>query len=102
MSTTKQPSGVVMTLSSPDGRVIAHAADFDLSNPAGFSVREAQESRCRRQLSIEVVRAMASPLLSDAVDYYIADQIVARMRNNGCVVNKIFVDAPEGATNEHP
>lgn len=96
------PSGVVMTLSSPDGRVIAHAADFERGSPAGFSVREAQESRCKRQLSIEVVRVLASPLLSEAVDYYIADQIVARMRNNGCVVNTIFVEAVEGAANEHP
>ncbi len=82
MSTKLQ--GVVIALVGPDGRHIAHATCFERGAPAGFNMREAQESRARRALGGEVMHALASPLLADAISHYHAEQIVSAMCERGC------------------
>jgi hypothetical protein len=82
MNTT--PKGVVAVLVGPDGRELAHAAEFGAGAPAGFTPREFQESCARRALAMATMRALASPLLSDAIESYTADQILRAMCNRGC------------------
>ena len=60
-------------------------SDFNQSRPGGYEIQEAQSHRARVALALELVRVLSSPLLSDAVDGYIADQILKRM------AGKVFV-----------
>jgi hypothetical protein len=81
------PKGMVAVLVGSDGREIANAADFNGGRPAGFSQREAQESRARRQLALVTMDTLASPQLTKAIDLYTAEQIVRRMCDqHGCRV----------------
>lgn len=75
---TKPPKGVTAIYVYKD-RVLATASDFATSRPGGFTVQEAQESRARHQLSVEVVRALASPALYENLGSYDCDQIVRKM-----------------------
>lgn len=82
----RMPKGVVAVLIGSDGREVTHAAAFGMSAPAGFKPREFQESRARRDLAMAAVRDLASPLLANAIDQYIAEQIMRAMCNNGARV----------------
>lgn len=80
---TDHPRGIVAVLIS-DGRVIASASVFETSVPGGFTLLEAQQMRARRALAMEVMRALASPLLADSIDLYTAESILSAMCNKGC------------------
>lgn len=81
------PKGVVAVLVGADGCELANAADFDAVKPAGFSQREAQESRARRALALATMNALAAPRLTQAIDAYTAEQIMRRMCDqHGCRV----------------
>lgn len=81
------PKGVVAVLVSADGCELANAANFDAGNPAGFSKREAQESRARRALALATMNALASPQLSPAIDSYVAELLMKRLCDqHGCRV----------------
>lgn len=83
----RTPKGVVAVLVGADGCEIANTADFDAGKPAGFSQRDAQESRARRALAMATMEALASPRLTQAIDVYTAEQIVRRMCDqHGCRV----------------
>lgn len=82
----RTPKGVVAVLVNSDGREVANAAEFGASAPSGFTRQEFQESQARRALALAAMRALASPLLSDAVDAYTAEGIVRAMCNRGCRV----------------
>ena len=58
-----------------DGRVIAHAADFDLDWPAGFNTFEAQRISARNAATREFVRALASPILVETMSQYECDRV---------------------------
>ena len=82
----RTPKGVVAVLIGRDGREVAHAGQFGLSAPAGYTSREFQETMARRALAMETMRALASPLLSDAIDAYDAERILRAMCEKGCRV----------------
>ena len=71
--------GGVTAIYVHDGRVVAHVSDFNQSRPGGYEIQEAQSHRARVALALELVRVLSSPLLSDAVDGYIAEQILKRL-----------------------
>ena len=83
MSEPDTPKGIVAVLVDHDGREIANASDFAPFNPAGFTLREAQEQRARRALCGAVMRALAAPSLCDAIEPHIAERIVDAMRPKG-------------------
>ena len=72
----KIPQGIVAILTSPDGRELASASDFNTGRPAGFSQKQAQEIRARRSLAFEAMKKLSSPLLSNAIDAYDAEKHV--------------------------
>ncbi len=75
MADEKIPPGV-SAIFIADGRVIAHASDFNQSRPGGFTVQEAQEHRVRTRLAHAVIRELSSPLLANSIDSYLAEQIL--------------------------
>lgn len=75
----KAPQGVVAILTGPDGRQIANAADFDPSTSSGFDSREAQKTRAKRALARAAIKALSSPLLANAIDWYDAERIMEKM-----------------------
>lgn len=86
------PQGVVAVLIGPDGREVANAADFGGGGPAGFSRVDAQAMRARRALALATMKALASPLLSNAIELYQAERLVEEMcRTGGCKVLSIPV-----------
>ncbi len=82
----RTPKGVVALLVAPDGRELANAADFGAGAPAGFSRRDYQESAARRALALAAMRGLASPIMSDAIEAYTAENIMRAMCNQGCRV----------------
>jgi hypothetical protein len=85
MSTT--PAGVIAVLIGPDGREVANAADFGGGGPAGFSQHETQARRAKQWLAHATMKALSSPLLSNAIDTYQAERLVDEMcRTGGCRV----------------
>lgn len=92
------PQGVVAILVGQDGREIANTADFNSGSPGGFSQREAQEMRARRMLALKTMKALASPLLSDAISDYEAERILRKMCEDGCrvVIVPVGYDDKEG------
>jgi hypothetical protein len=85
------PTGVT-AIFVVEGRVIAHATDFNRSRPGGFTVREAQESRAKAALGAAVVRELASPLLYSGLDRYDCERIMNSIKNG-----KVHVLAIEAA-----
>ena len=79
------PKGVVAVFVH-DGHVIAYSADFNRSTPGGFTTREAQSSRARMALGKEVVRALASPRLSEPLDSYECERIMNKLGGKVAVV----------------
>lgn len=74
----KTPKGIIM-LFIHEGRVVAHAADFDVSRPGGFTIKEAQENRARDRLSHAVIRACCSELISKSLGSYECRSIMAKL-----------------------
>lgn len=62
-----------------DGRVIAHASDFNRSTPGGYTLQEAQELRARQSLARAVVRELSSRLLCDSLDVYDCERIIHKL-----------------------
>lgn len=86
------PSGVVAVFIGKDGRVIASVSDFNTSGYGGFSLRQAQEMRVKRSLAHEVLKALSSPLICEAIDAYDAEKIVNSMCSRcGCRVEVVAV-----------
>ena len=77
----KDPPGLIQMLIAPDGRVVAHVADFQRSRYGGFSLLESQRVRCRDRLAGAVREAFASPQLTQAIDSYDARGIVDNLVN---------------------
>jgi len=80
-----QPPGVT-ALYVHDGRVIAHVSDFHPSAPGGFTLLEAQTSRAKRNLAIELVRALSSPHLAEALDEFDCAGIMRKMKGTVLVL----------------
>lgn len=78
------PQGVVAIFANEKGREIASVSDFNPGSPCGFTQQEAQRTRARDALAMEAVRALSSPVLSGAVEQYVANQIMDKMIHNGC------------------
>jgi len=91
----RAPKGVVAVLMGPEGRELADACDFSRSGPAGFSAREFQEMQAKRALALAAVAGLSSPALANAVDAYMAEQIMRAMCNRGCRVVLIPVGYDE-------
>jgi hypothetical protein len=101
MSTT--PTGVIAVLIGPDGREVANAADFGCGGPAGFSQQETQTMRAKQRLAHATMKALASPLLSNAIDTYQAERLVDEMcRAGGCRVLTIPTGHDELPNNTDP
>jgi hypothetical protein len=69
-----------------DNRVLASTSDFLRDRPGGFTLREAQEERAKRQLSVEVVKALASPAMYEGLTQYDCSQIVGKMKGKVHIV----------------
>lgn len=81
-----------------DGRVIAHASDFNRSRPGGFTVLEAQTHRVEQSLAFAVVRTLASPALHENLDAYECEKIMRKMKGK---VYIIPVPHPDSAGEQH-
>lgn len=69
-----------------DGRVIAHASDFNRSRPGGFTVLEAQTHRVGQALAFAVVRALASTALHENLDAYECERIMNKMKGKTYII----------------
>lgn len=86
------PPGVVALFIGKDGRVLANASDFNSGGYGGFSLQQAQEMRAKRALSREVLSALSSPLVCEAIEAYDAEKIMNAMCSRcGCRVEIIAV-----------
>jgi hypothetical protein len=88
-------SGVVMIFVSPEGRVLAHAADFGQERLGGYTVEEAQSMRCRRELEVAAFRALASQILVDGTDDHIRERVLAKLEPKGYRRHSIVVEVPQ-------
>jgi myo-inositol-1-phosphate synthase len=84
MSDNCTPQGIMAILVDSKGREVAHAADFNLGGPGGFSQQEAQRFRAKRILASSVIKNLSSPLLADAIEGYDAEKIMNKMCEGGC------------------
>jgi len=91
----KHPEGVT-AIYVYEGRVLASASDFAGDRPGGFTKQEAQEHRARRQLCVEVVKALASSALWENLGMYECEQIVRHMRGKVHIVPVGY--SPSGGT----
>ena len=73
------PVGVV-AIFIKDGRVIAHAADFNLSVCGGYSLKDSQIGRAKASLARNVVREYCSQIVSDNLNSYDCEQLVAKLK----------------------
>lgn len=78
-----EPKGVVAIWTSPDGDVIATAADFDRSGYGGFKLWEAQRMRARDAVRRRAVEAYCSTALTDCLSSYLFQQIGEEMNRKG-------------------
>jgi hypothetical protein len=81
----KIPSGMVAVIVGPDGREIAHAADFSPDRSSGISKEEAQSYRAKTRVMGALVERMCSGDFAKAIHSdgsYISEQIWSRMRDN--------------------
>lgn len=86
------PRGVIALLVGKDGRVIANASDFNTGGYGGFTLQEAQKLRVKRNLAHEVMRALSSPLICEAIETYDAEKIMNAMCSRcGCRVETVSV-----------
>lgn len=98
-----QPKGIALIFIDDHGHAIAHAADFELSAPGGFSLAEGQRRRARVALAIAVCRAYASPNLVRGMDAYDCEQIVDKLcRKHGCRIHEIAIGHKPQAADVHP
>jgi hypothetical protein len=78
-------TGTVMIFVSPEGRVIAHAADFGDGE---------QGLRCRVQLDAAVFKALCHPSILKAIDEYQRQAAVYAMERDGYRRHTITVEVP--------
>lgn len=83
-----------------DGRVIAHASDFNRSRPGGFTVLEAQTHRVEQALASAVVRALASEALHENLDAYECERIIAKMKGKSYIIPVATPDSASPVTTE--
>jgi len=92
-------TGVVLVFLDERGHAIAHAADFDKSKPAGFSLREAQRRRAERSLAFAVCAAYASPMLVRGMDWMDCERVLGRLcQQHGCTVQEVAVGHEVGGS----
>lgn len=87
----KTPPGVMVIVTAPDGRVIAHAADFHRDRPGGYKLREAQVYRAKRAAARATVDAYCSPVILEALGEYEIDLIVHKLRDKGHTMTEIDI-----------
>lgn len=95
-----EPCGVIAIMTSPDGHVIATAADFNRSGMGGCKLWEAQKWRARDAVKWSAVRAYSSPAMTDALDSYLLTQIADAMCRKGHRITIRSVGYPEDVAQE--
>lgn len=95
-----EPKGVLAIWTSPDGDVIATAADFDRGGYGGFKLWEAQRMRARNSVMHRAVRAYCSDRVTDAIDTYIVEQIAGAMGKKGHKITCRAVGWPDDVAEE--
>lgn len=89
---TRKASGVVLIFLDERGNAIANAADFELQAPGGFTLREGQRRRARRDLAVAVCNAYASPLLVRGLEVGDCERVIERLcRVYGCKVQEVTI-----------
>lgn len=78
-----EPKGVIAIITSPDGYVMATHADFDHSGFGGFKTWEAQRHRAVKFAKWALVKAYASPAMTDALEGYDLEQIAGKLLRKG-------------------
>lgn len=94
------PRGVIAIMTTPDGEVIATAADFDRSAPGGCKLHEGQMWRARQQVKWATVRAYCSPAITKALGGYMLEQIADALCRDGHKIRYRAIGYPEDVTYE--
>ena len=90
--------GVVAVLTSQEHGVVVSVSDFDESGYGGFTLREAQEIRARRNLAYAMVRAYCSNVILDVMEPYDCEQMLRKLEHKGShKVTLIPVGHPDDA-----
>lgn len=94
-NTAFKPPGVVGILTDRDGQVLVNCTDFDVSGYGGFSLRESQELRAKRELAKLFISAYCAPIVADLIDNHRAEEMVERaIKRHGCKVTLIPINHP--------
>lgn len=75
--------GIGAVLTDDEGRVCAHAFDFDRSGYGGFKMWEAQRIRVRRAVKRKFIEAYCSNVVHPGIDEFACESIVDNLRNKG-------------------
>ena len=79
----KTPPGVVGIFTDKLGRVIETVSDFSTEGFGGYTLKDAQTYRAKRNLALAVVRAYCSEMILDGIDYSDCMKIVQRLVTKG-------------------
>ncbi len=86
------PQGVITLIIAPDGRVVAHAADFNQSGYGGFTPAEAQSIRAHDKMTRALLRETCATYIASSVSSYAADLILREVcENQRFKVHKIYI-----------
>jgi hypothetical protein len=80
-NTSETPKGVVGILTGPDGHVWASVTDFDRQSYGGYTLKDAQELRVRKQLAYDFMRATCSDIVLSVIDGHTCEEIVRDLIN---------------------
>jgi len=97
---SKEPQGVIAIMTTPEGHVIATAADFDRQSYGGFKLWEAQRMRAKKQAIYATIRAYCSDAIVEAIDSYLSEQIGEALRRKGHTLTLRAIGYPEDVTAE--
>lgn len=82
-TTAKEPCGVIAIFTSPEGDVIATAADFNRSGYGGFKLWEAQLQRARQAVKWKAVDAYCSSVVTESLSGYLREQVADALVGKG-------------------
>ena len=87
----ESPRGCVMLCTDPQGNEIATITDFERSGYGGFTLKEAQRIRCKRQIARAVIDRYASPVIAENMAEYHRDSLLQSLLKKGWRIHEIYI-----------
>lgn len=78
-----QLKGICGVITTPDGHVVAHSADFDIFAPGGMKLLNCQRDRVRDRLALIFVKRHLNDRLTVKLDEHFVMEFWANAESNG-------------------